>query len=85
MSSFSSVIDLMAAGFKGVIQWLRDFNLVGTFSLMDFFIAAMVIDMIITALFVTFNVDVSSSWAYDENGNRTRTIKRTRGSAHVGR
>lgn len=82
---FSGVIKMIAAGFKSLFQSLDTFYLVGTFSLLDLLIAAMVIDMIITALFVTFNVNISDSWAYDSEGNRTRTLRRTRSSAHVGR
>lgn len=82
---FSGVIKMIAAGFKSLFQSLDTFYLVGTFSLLDLLIAAMVIDMIITALFVTFNVNISDSWAYDSDGNRIHTFRRTRSSAHVGR
>lgn len=85
-NDFSGVIKMIAAGFKSLFQTLDTFYLVGTFSLLDLLIAAMIIDMIITALFVTFNVNISDSWAYDsETGKRTRTLTRTGGSAHIGK
>lgn len=83
--NFSDVITLLASGFRQVFLWLKGFNLIGTFSLLDFLIAAMVIDMIITALFVTFNVSVSDTPTYDKLGNQTGTRKTTRGSARIGR
>lgn len=85
-NDFSGVLKLIAAGFKNLFQTLDHFYLIGTFSLLDLLIAAMIVDMIITALFVTFNVNISDSWAYDsETGKRTRTLTRTGGSAHIGR
>lgn len=57
----SDIIELIGSLFKEVFRWLDNFSLIGSFSLLDFLIACIVVDIVITALFVTFNVHVGGS------------------------
>lgn len=60
-NDFSGVIKMLAAGFRSLFESFDSFYLVGTFSLLDLLVAAMIIDIVITALFVTFNVSISDN------------------------
>lgn len=55
-TTFTSVLGYLGSLFKTIIYKLDDFYLVGSFSIFDFIIACLVIDIVITAFFVAFRV-----------------------------
>lgn len=57
-NGFGDLLSFIASIFRTIFDRLDHFYLVGTFSLLDALIAFIIIDIIITALFVTFNVHV---------------------------
>lgn len=66
---------------------LDHFYLVGSFSLLDFSIAVLAIDIIITAFFVTFNVGVSTtdvSYTDKRGRQRTKRVVKHSSSARTG-
>ena len=86
-SSFSNVLALIAGFFKQVFVFLDGFYLVGTFSFLDFSVAVLVIDITITAFFVTFNVGVSSDryTYYSDDGKKHHAhVRSASGSARSG-
>ena len=95
-NGFSDLITMLANIFKSFFQAIDQFYLVGQFSLLDFIVCCLAIDIVITALFVTFNVGLgtdTTSVTYDKTDRRTGEVTRvtknrrriTRsGSAHVG-
>ena len=95
-NGFSDLITMLANIFKSFFQAIDQFYLVGQFSLLDFIVCCLAIDIVITALFVTFNVGLGSSTetvTYDKinpYSGKVSTVTKTRhrisssGSAHVG-
>lgn len=57
-NGFQDLLTLIASTFRTIFNRLDNFYLVGTFSIIDALIAFIIIDIVITALFVTFNVKV---------------------------
>lgn len=81
-TSFASVLSYLAEIFRMFFNRLDHFYLVGSFSLLDFSIAVLAIDIIITAFFVTFNVGVSSTdVSYHTEGGEKRTKRVLKSSA----
>lgn len=86
-TSFASVLSYLAEIFRMFFSRLDHFYLVGSFSLLDFSIAVLAIDIIITAFFVTFNVGVSSSDVTstdDLGGKHTKRRVNFSGKARTG-
>lgn len=61
---FSEVLAYIASLFKTMFNALDSFKLVGDFSILDFGIAVLVIDIIITSFVVTYNVGVRNDNVY---------------------
>lgn len=55
-SSFGSVLQFLANGFTWLLDTLDNVYLIGSFSLLDFSLVFLAMDIIITAFFVTFRV-----------------------------
>lgn len=58
VNGFQELLQFIASIFRKIFEYLDHFYLIGTFSFLDALIAFIIIDIIITALFVTFNVKV---------------------------
>lgn len=80
----TGIIQLIGSLFNQVFQWIDNFILFGSFSLLDFLIACIVVDIVITALFVTFNIHVGSSQYVDKQG-KTRVRRDTSVSSGRGK
>lgn len=57
----NGIVELISYIFRQVFSWLDSFYLFGKFSLLDFIIACIIVDIVLSALFVTFNVNLGDN------------------------
>lgn len=88
LNGIQDLITWLSQIFQQILNYIDHVYIFGSFSFLDFIIACLVIDIVITAFFVTFNVGFSSDRVEytDKQGNRkTKVQRRSSSSAHVGR
>lgn len=69
------VLSFIAELFKNIFQKLDHFYILGkSFSMLDFLIVIMAIDIVISALFVTFNSSVGGQYDFRSQETRERAI-----------
>ena len=88
LNGIQELITWLSQIFQQIFYYIDHVYIFGSFSLLDFIIACLVIDIVITAFFVTFNVGFSSDRVEytDRKGNTKTKVKRSSSSsAHVGK
>lgn len=73
-NGFMSVLNLLGDLFKNLFDKLDHFYILGRFSIIDFCIAVLAIDIVITALFVTFNASVGGQYDFRSQEAREKAI-----------
>lgn len=71
----TEVLQLIAGLFKSMFQKLDHFYIFGqSFSMLDFLIVVMAIDIVISALFVTFNSSVGGQYDFRSQETREKAV-----------
>lgn len=69
-----SVLNIVGDVFIDLFNKLDHFYLLGRFSVIDFSVAVLAIDIVITALFVTFNASVGGQYDFRSQETKEKAI-----------
>lgn len=73
--SLMEVLSLIAGMFKDLFQKLDHFYILGeSFSMFDFLIVVMAIDIVISALFVTFNSSIGGQYDFRSQEKKDKAV-----------